>query len=124
MDNLASGLLFSDGAAAALMVGDDDPAKGITLKSFYSEVIPRGKKDMAWELSSTGFQMTLSGYIPDLIGEDIEALVERAVQHQGMQREDIHEWCVHPGGKKILEAIEKSLSVPREALCPFLSCTA
>lgn len=117
MDNLASGLLFSDGAAAALIVGDDDPARGITLKSFYSEVMPRGKKDMAWELSSTGFQMTLSGYIPELIGEDIEALVERAVQHQGIQREEIHEWCVHPGGKKILEAIEKSLSVPREALC-------
>ena len=116
MDNLASGLLFSDGSAAALVVGDDHPSKGISLKSFYSEVVPKGKEDMAWELSSTGFQMTLSGYIPDLISEDIEALVERAVAEQGMKREDIHEWCVHPGGKKILEAIEKSLSVPKQAL--------
>jgi predicted naringenin-chalcone synthase len=116
MDNLASGLLFSDGSAAALVAGDDHPSKGLTLKSFYSEVVPKGKKDMAWELSSTGFQMTLSGYIPDLIGEDIEALVERAVAQQGMKREDIHKWCVHPGGKKILEAIEKSLSVSKEDL--------
>ena len=60
--------------------------------------------------------MTLSGYIPDLIGEDIEALVERAVAQQGMKREDIHQWCVHPGGKKILEAIEKSLSISKEDL--------
>ncbi len=118
MDNLASGLLFSDGSAAALVVGDDHPAKGLTLKSFYSEVVPKGKKDMAWELSSTGFQMTLSGYIPDLIGEDIEALVNRAVSQQGMTRHDINEWCVHPGGKKILEAVEKSLTISRQGLSP------
>jgi predicted naringenin-chalcone synthase len=116
MDNLASGLLFSDGSAAALVVGDNHPAKGLTLKSFYSEVVPKGKKDMAWELSSTGFQMTLSGYVPELIGEDIEALVNRALQKQGLRRDDISEWCVHPGGKKILEAIEKSLSITREEL--------
>lgn len=116
VDNFTAGLLFSDGSAAALVVGDDHPAGGIKLKSFYAEVIPKGKKDMAWELSSTGFQMTLSGYIPELIAEDIGALVDRAVEQQGIKRADIHDWCVHPGGKKILEAVENSLSVPKQQL--------
>ena len=116
MDNLASGLLFADGSAAALVVGDEHPARGLTLKSFYSEVVIKGKKDMAWELSSTGFQMTLSGYIPELIGEDIEALTERAMKKQGLHKNDISDWCVHPGGKKILEAVEKSLSLRNHEL--------
>lgn len=109
IDNISSSLLFSDGAAAALITSDDSGADGIRLNSFYSEVLPKGKKDMAWELSSTGFLMTLSGYIPNLIEEDFEMLTERALQKNNLSKQDITDWCVHPGGKKILEAIHKSL---------------
>jgi predicted naringenin-chalcone synthase len=109
MDNIASSLLFSDGSAAALITSESNTAKGITIKNFYSEVLPKGKKDMAWELSSTGFLMTLSGYIPNLIEEDFEMLTERALQKNNLPKESITDWCVHPGGKRILEAIHKSL---------------
>jgi predicted naringenin-chalcone synthase len=115
-DNIASGLLFADGSAAVIVTGDDHPSKGIRLKSFYSEVVSKGKKDMSWELSSTGFQMTLSGYVPDLIEEDIKALVDKALAKQGLGVADISRWCIHPGGKKILEAIQKSLGVSKEEL--------
>jgi predicted naringenin-chalcone synthase len=115
-DNLASGLLFGDGSAAVLVTGDQYPQQGFKLKSFYSEVVSKGKKDMSWELSSTGFQMTLSGYVPDLIEEDIGALVDKALLKQNMRREDVGKWCIHPGGKKILEAIEKSIGVTKEEL--------
>jgi predicted naringenin-chalcone synthase len=108
-DNLSSGLLFGDGSAAVLVVGDHHSSPGPRIRGFYAEVVPKGKKDMAWELSSTGFQMTLSGYIPDLIREDIRPLVERALQGSGCR--PITQWCIHPGGKKILEAIEKSLCI-------------
>jgi predicted naringenin-chalcone synthase len=107
IDNIASSLLFADGSAAALITADSHPAKGLHLDSFYSEVIPKGKKDMAWELSSSGFLMTLSSYIPDLIEEDFEALTDRALQQNGLTKKDITQWCIHPGGKKILESIHK-----------------
>jgi predicted naringenin-chalcone synthase len=109
MDNIASSLLFGDGSAAALVCGDEFPGKGITLKHFYSEVLPKGKKDMAWELSSTGFQMTLSNYIPELIEEDFGSLVNKALEKSGLALEEITHWCIHPGGRKILEAIHHSL---------------
>jgi predicted naringenin-chalcone synthase len=115
-DSLASTLLFSDGSAAALVMHDDAGAKGLHLKSFYSEVVPKGKRDMAWELSSTGFLMTLSGYIPDLIKEDFEPLVQRALQHAGIQQEDISNWCIHPGGRRIVDTIHKSLELPEGKL--------
>ena len=115
-DNIASSLLFADGSAAALVVHDHNEHKGYTLTDFYSEIIPKGKKDMAWELSSSGFQMTLSNYIPSLIGEDFEMLTSRALQHAGISRGSVTQWCVHPGGKKILEVIRQSLQLPGDAL--------
>jgi predicted naringenin-chalcone synthase len=115
-DNIASTLLFADGSAAALVTHDDFHAKGLRLNSFYSEVVAKGKRDMAWELSSTGFIMTLSGYIPDLIEEDFEPLVQRALQHANLNKEQISQWCIHPGGKRIVDAIQKSLELPAGAL--------
>lgn len=107
LDNITSSLLFGDGSAAALVTGDAD--EGLTIDSFYSEVIAKGKRDMAWELSSNGFLMTLSGYIPVLIEEDFNSVVGRALEKETINKEDISHWCIHPGGKRILEAIHKSL---------------
>jgi predicted naringenin-chalcone synthase len=110
-DNIASSLLFGDGSAAMLITGDEQPARGLHIDSFYSQVVTKGKKDMAWELSSSGFLMTLSGYIPDLIEEDFNSLVTTALDHAQLKQEDITGWCIHPGGKRILEAIQKTLSL-------------
>lgn len=121
MDNIASSLLFSDGSAAVLVTGDDYHRKGLRLENFYSEVLTKGKKDMAWELSSTGFVMTLSGYVPELIEEDFASLVNKALQNAGRSKDSITHWCIHPGGKRILEAIQKSIDLPPAALSESFS---
>lgn len=110
MDNMLSSLLFADGSAAALIVPDDYAGKGLVLKQFYSEIVPEGKKEMTWDLSSTGFRMTLTSYVTDLIRADFAGLVGNALKQSGKQQADVSHWCVHPGGKKILDAIYKSLS--------------
>jgi alkylresorcinol/alkylpyrone synthase len=115
-DNITSSLLFGDGSAAVLVTGAGDKSKGFPLLGFYGEVMPKGKQDMSWELSSTGFAMTLSSYVPTLIEEDFEKLVRQALDKQGISRDQITHWSIHPGGKRILEAIEKSLSLPKEKL--------
>ena len=109
MDNMASSLLFGDGSSAALVMHDEAKPEGLFIDGFYSEINPKGKRDMAWELSSSGFLMTLSGYVPDLIEEDFAKIVDRALQENGKSGSDITHWCIHPGGKKILQAIHKSL---------------
>ena len=115
-DNISSSLLFGDGSAAALITSGKEKRKGFQISDFYSEVVTKGKKDMAWELSSSGFLMTLSGYVPELIEEDFDALVERALNKASVKKENIRHWCVHPGGKRILEAIYKSLGLKAEDL--------
>lgn len=110
-DNVASGLLFADGSSAVLVSNKLQSANAITLAGFFSHVAFKGKKDMAWELSSNGFLMTLSGYIPQLIKEDIDTLVTASLNHHKINKSEITHWCIHPGGKKIIEAIEKKLNL-------------
>jgi predicted naringenin-chalcone synthase len=115
-DNAASSLLFADGCAAVLVSNNLRSENALSLRGFYSHVTQKGSPDMAWQLSSKGFLMTLSGYVPDLIKEDIDLRVEEAVKHNGLSASDISHWCIHPGGKRILDLIQKQLSLPANAL--------
>lgn len=111
MDSIASSLLFADGAAAILITSNMYREKGLTMTGFYSEVALNGQNDMAWHLSSTGFLMRLSAYIPQLIGNSITPLFENALNAAGLSKESVTRWAIHPGGKKILETIAKELSL-------------
>ncbi len=115
-DNAASSLLFADGAAAVLISNCIESANSLKIRGFYSYVAQKGKADMAWQVSSQGFLMTLSGYVPQLIGEDVLSLVQSAVAHHALALSDISGWCIHPGGKRILDIIQKQLELPEKAL--------
>jgi predicted naringenin-chalcone synthase len=115
IDNLTSSLLFADGCAA-MLIQNDAAGKGLLLESFYSDVNFNGKKDMSWNLSSNGFLMTLSGYVPELIKADFENLVAAALKQTNRKKEDVTNWAIHPGGKKILDTIKQQMMLPEYAL--------
>ena len=115
-DNIASGLLFGDGSAAFLVAHNEDKLEGLRIKDFYCEVGFNGKEHMSWELSSSGFLMKLSGYVPELIAKDFDRLMKNALRHANLNEKDISYWCIHPGGKRILASIEKCTSISAEDL--------
>jgi predicted naringenin-chalcone synthase len=119
-DNMTANLLFADGAAATLVVSDSLAAKkqihGFRIRNFHSLVTLDGKTDMAWQISSTGFLMTLSKYIPQLIEKGILHFFEKALQSSGIAKKDITHWAIHPGGRKILDLIEKELGLAKTDL--------
>jgi len=117
VDNITSSMLFSDGSAAVLVSGDNNQ-EGLNIDNFYSLVAVKGKQDMAWELSSKGFRMTLSSYVADMIEENFDELVQSALAAAGLKKDSITHWCIHPGGKKILEAVHKSLDFTNGQLQP------
>jgi predicted naringenin-chalcone synthase len=116
IDNIRASMLFGDGCAALLVQKNNSATKGFVLQNFYSQIALKGEKDMAWELSGSGFLMKLTSYVTDLIEEDFEQLVSNALAQNNLEQKDITHWCIHPGGKKILEAIEKSLSITKTDL--------
>lgn len=115
-DNAASSLLFADGSAAVLVSDCLQSDNALSLRGFYSHVVQEGRSAMAWQLSSKGFLMTLSSYVPGIIGEDIRSLVKEVVAYHELTASDITHWCIHPGGKRILDVIEKQLELPGDAL--------
>jgi predicted naringenin-chalcone synthase len=118
MDSIASGMLFGDGSAAVLVTSDAFEGKGLQVRGFYSEVALHGQEDMAWNLSSKGFLMRLSAYIPQLIQAGITPLLLKALEAGKLKKENITRWAIHPGGRKILETIQKELALQKEDLIP------
>lgn len=117
LDNASSSLLFADGSAAVLLQNKQPDGEGLKLENFFSSVAFTGKEKMSWDLSSKGFLMTLSPSIPDIIEAEIEPLITDALKHYKLRKNEITHWCIHPGGKRILEVIKKKLNLSEEDLC-------
>jgi predicted naringenin-chalcone synthase len=115
-DHLVSNALFSDGAAACLVLGQPllRPTPCLALEAFHCGLAPEGVQDMAWHIGDFGFEMTLSGYVPALIERGIGQLTADLLKDLPVRREDIRHFALHPGGRKILEAIEKALGLSRD----------
>lgn len=105
--------LFADGAAAVLaQAGDGD----WNLQASGSVLLPETADMMSWEIGDHGFEMGLSGLVPDAIRSMLRPWLEPWLEQQGVPIDRVATWAVHPGGPRILTAVEKSLSLPRNAL--------
>jgi predicted naringenin-chalcone synthase len=116
-DQIAANLLFGDGAAA-MIVGSHKPAtnKYFSISSFYAKVIPKGAADMAWEIDESGFLMTLSAYIPQLIEEGIGEIIADVLSNAAINQSQVKHWAFHPGGRKILDQIIKEMKLEQSQL--------
>jgi predicted naringenin-chalcone synthase len=112
-DNLLANSLFADGSAALLV--ESKPRKGLNLKSisFFCDIATEGEHDMAWTVGDLGFEMRLSSYVPEVIQSGIKKLTASLLQKISQKLSDISYFAIHPGGKKILEAIEVELGLTK-----------
>ncbi|PWJ59077.1 putative naringenin-chalcone synthase [Dyadobacter jejuensis] len=108
-DYLLSNLLFADGAAAVLVTSQAEGQypNPVRIDAFHSMIVHEGYKDMAWQLSESGFIMNLTSYVPRIIKENIKDMLDAI----GLNPEEVEQWAVHPGGKKILEEFAKSVEL-------------
>lgn len=118
LDSLRATTVFADGGAAAV-VSARPPAEGaraLELRRFAGGLTPGGEEEMTWKIGDHGFRMTLSSYVPTLIGENLEAMLDPLWADLGVDREEVGRWAVHPGGRAILDRVERDLALPPEAL--------
>jgi predicted naringenin-chalcone synthase len=66
---------------------------------------------MAWHIGDLGFEMRLSAYVPEIIRQQADGLVKQLLRRFHIDIPSVEYFAVHPGGKKILEAVEKSLQI-------------
>jgi predicted naringenin-chalcone synthase len=114
-DNLLSNTIFGDGAAAVVMTSEADAVKnkykGLTINGFYSLLLDEGKELMGWNITPTNFEMILNAAIPAFICEKLGTILDKAFGYFSLTRSQITNWAVHPGGKRILDTIQKELQL-------------
>ncbi len=115
-DNLLSNTIFGDGAAAVIITSDHHQQKGLVTKGFYSLLLSKGKDLMGWNVTAVNFEMILDSKVPELIGEEIDGLVNSATKKFDLPRKSISNWAIHPGGKKILDVIKNKLQLSNEEM--------
>jgi predicted naringenin-chalcone synthase len=116
VDSHLANSLFADGAAAAI-VSARQPADGSNaymIGDFHSAIVPGGKDDMAWSIGDQGFDITLSSYVPRIIGKSIREIVSTSIGASGKELQDVDSWAVHPGGRAIIDQVQAGLSLRPE----------
>ena len=120
--NLISCGLFGDGAAAVVVTGDEVALPASTLAPGPSILATRStfyrntEYVMGWDIGDTGFTIVLSPDVPKVVIENLRGDVESFLSENGIGLDDVASWIFHSGGPKVLEAVEASLDLPKNAL--------
>ncbi|MFC9425938.1 type III polyketide synthase [Streptomyces sp. NPDC056987] len=114
--NLIASGLFGDGAAAVVACGARRRATGPRVLDTRGHLYPDTEHVMGWDVTGSGFRIVLDASVPDVVRKNLAADVDGFLADHGLGRGDITAWVCHPGGPKVLEAIEEVLELPAGAL--------
>jgi predicted naringenin-chalcone synthase len=111
MEQILSFLLFGDGCAACLITADPT---GVALESFRALLVPGTRDLITWHIREFGFDMGLSGQVPAAIEEALSGRAGEILK--GAPASAIDLWAVHPGGRTVLDAVERAFDLEPTAL--------
>lgn len=110
--------LFADGAAAVVgkaspdIEGEDTSPNLPTVQAHGSCLLPDSRDLMTWIIRDHGFEMTLSPKVPDLIRQHLADWFAPWLAEQKLAVNDIQGWAIHPGGPRVISAVEEALDLP------------
>ncbi len=124
--NLVASGLFGDGATAVVMSGADRAGSAGERQSggapvphvlrTRSRMYPDTERVMGWDVGGTGFRIVLAASVADVVREHLEKDIAGFLDDCGLGMDAVTHWISHPGGPRVLEAVQDSLSLPDGAL--------
>ena len=125
-DLAVANALFADGAAALVGTSVEDeidvatenglvPTRFWRLAANGSCLIPETEDVMTWQIGDHGFEMTLSPRVSHLIGVHLRGWLKAWLGRHGVGLEEVGSWAIHPGGPRVLDAVEETLGLDRDA---------
>ncbi len=114
--NLVASGLFGDGAAAVVAVGDDHDPGTVQVLDSRSRLYPDSERTMGFDVAGSGLKIVLDAAVPSLVERYVRADVDAFLADHDLTRDDIDWWVCHPGGPKVIEALQAALEIPREAV--------
>ncbi|WLR53027.1 3-oxoacyl-[acyl-carrier-protein] synthase III C-terminal domain-containing protein [Bacillus tianshenii] len=121
--NLIGTSLFGDGAACALICGEQSSLRSSVSADYIptfvhtEAVLMKDSLDvMGWDVQENGLYVIFSRDIPSLVHNWFAEEANRFLRKQQLSSADITAFIAHPGGKKVLDAYAEALSLPEEKL--------
>lgn len=123
-DRVVSNAIFADGAAALVLAADApvDSSPGDwaapagrshlpQLVATGSRLIAQSQQAMTWQIGDHGFEMTLSAEVPQIIRRHLGDYLCTWLGRHDLQVNQIAGWAIHPGGPRILRAVQEALGL-------------
>ena len=102
--------IFGDGAAAAVVQAGE---RGIaTIVGAGEKMWPDTLNIMGWRVEDPGLAVVFDRAIPPFVATELAGAVDAMLAGMGKSRSDIDRFCCHPGGVKVIDAIESALELP------------
>jgi predicted naringenin-chalcone synthase len=108
--------LFSDAAAAVVLQPGE--TRGLEVVDVVAHTEVATAAEMTWDVTDQGFRMGLSPQVPDLLARHVRPVVESMLTRRGLAPEEISGWAIHPGGRRVVEAVGSALDLADEHLDP------
>ena len=112
--NIVSLALFSDGAAASIVAGENhrlSESSNIKLMESLSTTYYDSIGVMGWEVVDDGFKAIFSKDIPTIVRKEVKPNIGELLNNSGLSMSDLSHYAVHPGGAKVLMEYEASLDL-------------
>jgi alkylresorcinol/alkylpyrone synthase len=106
--NIVATALFGDGAAAVLLSTD---FTGPAIVAAGEHTWPQSLDIMGWDVTSDGLKAIFSRDIPDLVGTELRDIATGFLASNGLNLADVDRFVCHPGGAKVLDALESAFEI-------------
>ena len=116
VSNIVASGLFGDGAAAVVLAGARHDAPGPEILATRSVFYPDTEEVMGWRITDRGFRVVLAASVPEVVETYLRRDVDAFLAGCGLTRRDIASYVCHPGGPRVLAAVERALELPADAL--------
>ncbi len=112
-DNILANMIFADGCAVALFSDSDKYYSNVKLDLIKTDSIlfRNSSEFMGWKIGNYGFEMILSSELPKIILSEAAPALINILQRQGLEISSIKHWALHPGGRAILDSLQKGLQL-------------
>ncbi|GAA1077471.1 type III polyketide synthase [Tsukamurella spumae] len=111
--------LFADGCGAALIgaseVGHPLPAGNIVVRDTFSHLLDGAEDGIVLGVNADGITCELAESLPQYIVDGVAPVIDGVLQRNGLDRNAVAHWAIHPGGPKIIESAATALGLPEEA---------
>ncbi|HWA29630.1 MAG TPA: type III polyketide synthase [Rhizomicrobium sp.] len=111
--NIVATALFGDGAAGAILSTDGD---GPRFEATGEHTWPHSLDIMGWDVEEDGLKARFAQSIPTLVANDFRRLLSEFLAKNDLKRSDLDAFACHPGGAKVLDALEDAFGIERGEL--------